>query len=327
MENKHWQYKLGRNIRGFIILLVMSAVFTGISIWLRIISSGAFIFIMGFDVLILIITALAAYRIIFNKILIGEKGLYYQTKPGNGKYCKYTEIKKAWVSSGSSLDGAVSCYCSYQTTDNNTHKFSFLPHDLDGVDYFLSRVNTDGNFKPNEIYDNNISTYNSEPDKVHTYKNKEWDYKICDEQNRLTIVIFLLVISVIFVALTIEQLIKRTSANLMIAFSFGLMAVTSLQFLIRLLIRFSFLKIYIGKDEFYFQSNPFNGKYYKYTDIKSCNEKKRTSRTRGTVNDLKVSYFFTFTERNGKTKKFQFDKAVYEHEINELKERINRVNN
>lgn len=37
-------------------------------------------------------------------------------------------------------------------------------------------------------------------------------------------------------------------------------------------------------------------------------------------------YFFYFTDKDGKTHKMQFNKALYEHEFNALKERINNSN-
>lgn len=91
---------------------------------------------------------------------------------------------------------------------------------------------------------------------------------------------------------------------------------------------FFFVKVLVGKKGFYFQTNPFNGKYYEYTDVKNCYEELKTSRSGFADSGTSTGYFyfFYFTDKDGKTHKMLFNKALYEHEFNALKERINNSN-
>lgn len=88
--------------------------------------------------------------------------------------------------------------------------------------------------------------------------------------------------------------------------------------LLRLVVRYFFFKVYIGKKGFYFQSNPFDGKYYEYRKIRSYNEETILRQNR-------MRYFFSFTVKGGETKKFQLDRSVCGREITKLKKRINKA--
>ena len=44
-------------------------------------------------------------RSTFYKVLIGTDGFYYQTGIGNGRYYNYSDIEKAWISSGTAQNG------------------------------------------------------------------------------------------------------------------------------------------------------------------------------------------------------------------------------
>lgn len=151
--------------------------------------------------------------------------------------------------------------------------------------------------------------------------NEQWDYKIDGKSNMIMRIIIFTVISAVFVILTIDQLQPQPNKLLVVALCFGSMAVVSLWLLIILFIRYFCFKVYIGSDGFYFQTNPFNGEYYRYSDIESCSEEIRVSRNRYTAGGLRL-YYFVFTPRNGRSARFQFEKDFYEHEIDILKKRI-----
>lgn len=149
---------------------------------------------------------------------------------------------------------------------------------------------------------------------------EQWDYKIDGKIGGITRIVIGLVLSVFFVVLTIDQLQPQPNKSMMIAFSFGSAAVIALYLLITLSIRYFCFKVYIGSEGFYFQSTPFNGKYYEYIDIQSCKEELKIYRHRHSPN---LHYFyFIFTDQNGKTIKFLFEKPLCEREIKTLKKRI-----
>lgn len=140
MKNEIWKYKIGGGLQGLIPLLILLVLFGGISIWLYSRNNGAFIFTAFFVVIVLALIAYLFYRLMYVKVLIGENGIYHQTKPGNGKYHDYTAITEAWESSGKTLSSTAS-YCSYKAADGQVMKFPFLPCEADGIDYFLERIN------------------------------------------------------------------------------------------------------------------------------------------------------------------------------------------
>ncbi|HZJ78455.1 MAG TPA: hypothetical protein VFD52_06645 [Clostridia bacterium] len=141
MENKHWEYKIGGNLHSIIPALIVLAVFGCVSIWLYSSNNGAFVFTLALTALALLLTAYSIYRFLFVKILLGEDGFYHQTKPGDGKYYKYTDITEAWESSGKNQNGTTAYYCSFKTANGQVIKFAFLPLEADEVDYFLTNIN------------------------------------------------------------------------------------------------------------------------------------------------------------------------------------------
>ncbi len=244
----------------------------------------------------------------FVKILIAEKGFYYQTKPSNGKYYNYSVIKEAWISSGKTLNGTSSDFCNFRTFDGEVIKFSFFPVESDGIDYLLKRVQEETIHNYTENIDNNYQEYII-------------DGKRYGKASIIIALVLLITFSVLNVSL-IQYGVPIVFLGSGIVFSLAILIVS--------IIRYSCLKIQIGNKGFYFQSNPFNGKYYKYSDIKSCKEVLKVYRHRGsgTQSPNKLYYYyFIFTDKNGRTKKFQFEKPIHEHEIQVLTMRIENAKN
>lgn len=156
--------------------------------------------------------------------------------------------------------------------------------------------------------------------------NDEWDYKISGKTNNTPRLIILFVISAFFTALTVSQIITSKNQFFIVALFFGAIALSSIYLLVKLALIYFCVKVYIGKNGFYFQSNPFDGRYYEYNEIKSCREEMKTSRSSfgNQSSQTAYFYFFYFTDKDGKTHKVQFDKAVYEYEFNVLIERLNK---
>ncbi|MEG2036390.1 MAG: hypothetical protein RRZ93_00210, partial [Ruthenibacterium sp.] len=90
-----------------------------------------------------------------------------------------------------------------------------------------------------------------------------WQHKIEGKPNGITAIIIFAVLSTFFVVLTVDQLQPQPNKSLMVAFTFGGIAAISLTILINLVVRYFCFKVYIGKTEFFFQSNPFNRQHHK----------------------------------------------------------------
>lgn len=155
--------------------------------------------------------------------------------------------------------------------------------------------------------------------------NEQWDYKIDGKVNGIARIVILLVLSVLFIVFTIDQLKSGANKHIFVAIAFGVFAVISLYLLIKLSIRYFCFKVYIGNSGFYFKSSPFNGKHYEYDDVVYCKEELKTRYSKQS-REVLYYYFFVFKDKNGKTAKFQFEKSVSEREINALKMRINKTN-
>ena len=94
MMKQQWKYKVGGRPQGLIPTLILLAVFAGLSVWLHVAQNGAALFTIILSIFMFVILLVVIYRAVFVKILIFEDGFFHQTKPGNGKYYSYGQIKK-----------------------------------------------------------------------------------------------------------------------------------------------------------------------------------------------------------------------------------------
>ena len=319
MKNKQWKYKIGGRAQGLIPSLFMFVLFGSITIYLHIIHHGAFLFGLLLTIIMLVLIFLSIFRGIFVKVLIGEEGFYHQTKPGNGKYYKYSQIRAAWQGKGKELNGATGCFCSYETYEGNIVKFPFLPLEEEGIDYLIERVK-----------EYSIKTVAAD------IEDKSKEYTIDGKIYGKTAIVAAAVFLIFFLALTVPAILQIKQIGYTAPMSFGgigyfvgtgILAIGII--LILLVIRYRCFKVRIGSMGFYFRSNPFNGKNYLYSDIKSCRIQKKiyhhSSIRHGTHSTL-YYYYFIFTDKDGKTTKFQFQKPISGHEVEVLKERIEQAN-
>ena len=89
-----------------------------------------------------------------------------------------------------------------------------------------------------------------------------------------------------------------------------------------------FYKIQIQKDGFYCRTTPFDGKYYKYSDIvdfKLIEERKKFGSVRRGTRETRYFYFLIFTDMTNKTRKVFYNKALFEWEMNVLVSRIEQA--
>lgn len=154
---------------------------------------------------------------------------------------------------------------------------------------------------------------------------EKWDYVISGKTNGLIRIIIFGVLAGFFAALTVDQIRPVPNKMLIVAVFFGLICTVLTVTLIRLINRYFCFKICIGEKGFFFQSNPFNGKYYNYNDILSCKEElKRIRHSVGYGDPVSYHYFFYFTDKDGKTQKILFEKSLFEREFEVLKNRIDK---
>lgn len=307
MENRQWKYKVGGRAQGILPSLFLLALFGGVSIYLYLNKNGAFLFCMILTLIAFVSLIACIYWAIFVKVLIGEDGFYHQTKPGNGRYYKYSEITEAWQSEGKQLNGVTGYFCSYETNEGKSVEFPFFPFESDGIDYLIERVQ-----------EASVKT-----DPVDT-DDEQKEYTIDGKTYGKTSIVIALVCLVLVAAMTVPLMLYTAPTGVgIIGFFFGTGILLVLPNAIRLVIRYFCFKVRIGNTGFYFQSNPFNGKHYPYSDIKSCRIEKKVYHQPG---DSLYYYYFIFTDKNGKTTKVQFQKPISGHEIDVLMERIEQAN-
>lgn len=245
---------------------------------------------------------LAIYRLLFYKVLIFDEGFYYQTSINNGKYYTYDDIEKAWINSGRSQNGGQSEYCNIALYNKKMIRFQFFYNDKKGVAYLIKRANT----KTQSI-------------KTNTLKEKE-DYLIDGKVFGKTRITFGMIILAV-VAFIDAFFIKEIGFNMIIIPSIAIIIIIAL-FLFNY---YLFFQVKIEKNSFYYQTTPFNGRYYKYSEIADCRKIKRVVRHRSYGNgSLHRNYYFyfEFTDNKGKKHKFQYERQIHEYEVNILKDRI-----
>lgn len=303
MEEKQWKYKIGSGKGPVIISCIMLVLFGGLTIWLHNMNNGAFIITGMFSAVMLLVLVATIYRFLFYKVLISKDGFYYQTGISNGKYYDYTEVENAWISSGTAMKGEKQDFCNISLLGGSVIRFQFFYNESKGVDYLIKRAKA-------AISSNQPNV--SDDERTYLIDGKAFG------KTRIVIAVVVLMILAVF-----DTVIIRVSGRMYLAIPGVIMAVAVLGYLI---IDNLYFKIEIDKDNFYFRTNTFNGQRFKYNEIMHCCEIKKVVRFRspGEADLLTYYFFFEFTDVRGKTYKFQFDKPIHEHEINVLKERIER---
>lgn len=152
--------------------------------------------------------------------------------------------------------------------------------------------------------------------------NEQWDYKIDGKTHGLALMIITAVVGILFLVLTVDQLQPAPNKYPQVAIFFASIAAVFLFLTASLSLRYFCFRIYIGKSGFYFQTKPSNGQYYTYNEVENAEEILVTRRRRH-ARGRTYYYYFTFTVKCGGRKRVQFEKALYEREINVLIERIN----
>ena len=150
-------------------------------------------------------------------------------------------------------------------------------------------------------------------------------YVIDGKTNGVFRMIITSAISIVFAVLSVNQLIGGNGKNKVVGLMFSAIFISSLFVSIPLIIRYFFFKVCINEKDFYIRTTPFNAKTYRYSEVKNASTKLMSSTSGEVGGSSQPTYFhyFYFTDSDNKIHKFQFEKSIYEKEINELMLRIN----
>lgn len=296
MEERNWKYKITSSWTAVIAVAITTVVSGGFTFWLYTAHDGAFVGLGGLTAFFAIICVLSAYGAMSFKLLVDKDGFYFRTKPGNGRYYRYREIRSMWLATDKETDLQQATYCNFETMDGKRSRFLVLDPHLDAVDYMIERVEAMG--------------------ASHEEDDRDREFVIPGKRKVGGLVIFtVLLLPVLYLILfvwTSMPLILRIIPVAVVlipvvkGFSYGL-----------------FFKLMIQKDGFYCRTNPFDGRYYRYGDILDCClvEAERGTRRHETY----YAYYMKFTDRANRTHRVLYDKSLYEREMNELVARIERA--
>ena len=134
-------------------------------------------------------------------------------------------------------------------------------------------------------------------------KAEKWDYIITGRPYGIMRMVIVGALAAFFIVLTIDQLQPAPNKMAFVALAFGGIATLMTVTFIKLISRYFYYKICIGQRGFYFKTNPFNGKYYEYTDIERCGEMAIEAHHSATASPLAstrkpLEVFFTFSTSN-----------------------------
>lgn len=136
MQEDKWVYQIGKDGFAVVFPLIGLVISGGIAIALALANNPAVFFMSLFALFMLVMTLMVLYRQFIMKFLVGENGFYHKTKPGNGRYHRYSELEKAWTSYG---DGNNALYFYYQLPGEPPVRFFYNLMDDEAVEYMLSK--------------------------------------------------------------------------------------------------------------------------------------------------------------------------------------------
>ena len=100
MEEDKWVYEIGKEGFAVVFPLIGLVISGGIAIALALANNPAVFFMSLFALFMLVMTLMVLYRQFIMKFLVGKNGFYHKTRPGNGRYYRYSELDKAWTAFG-----------------------------------------------------------------------------------------------------------------------------------------------------------------------------------------------------------------------------------
>ena len=153
MEERNWKYKITSSWTAVIAVAITTVVSGGFTFWLYTAHDGAFVGLGGLTAFFAIICVLSAYGTMSFKLLVDKDGFYFRTKPGNGRYYRYREIRSMWLATDGMTDLQQVTYCNFETMDGKRSRFLVLDPNLDAVDYMIERVEAVGDSREEDDRD------------------------------------------------------------------------------------------------------------------------------------------------------------------------------
>lgn len=301
LNTKQWKYKIGTGKTPVILSLGMLILFGGLSIWLHKTDNGAYLFGDILTVIMAVVLITTIYRLLFYKVLIGQDGFYYQTQINNGRYYSYKELRKAWISKGKDHGGHDSTYCNIETPEGRVIRFIIYYPDKTAAAYLVRRAEVKS--------EKDIA---EEDDRRHLYR---IDGRTFGVGQLVTTFVLVTILSIIDVPILLQGGIGAVFG----AFGVGLSVYILLHALLN---HFCFL-VMIEEKGFFYQTTPFNGTFFEYQDIDRCWSVQKVYRHRRSATRQYLFYFY-FTDKAGKTRRFLYSDDIFHHEVEVLKERIKR---
>lgn len=139
MQEDKCVYQIGKDEAGVVVTLICLVVFGILAIWLAYVEHPAALFVGPLALMILVMASAIIYRHFIMKFLVGENGFYHRSRPGNGRYHRYSELEKAWTSYG---DGNNALYFYYQLPGQSPVRFYYNLIDDEAVEYMLSKFHS-----------------------------------------------------------------------------------------------------------------------------------------------------------------------------------------
>lgn len=301
MEKQSWKYKITGGWPAFILSFLMLALVGSLTVRLYATHNGAFIGGLLVTAFLAIGFLLSLFSVLFFKVYIDRDGFFCQTVPGNGRYYRYTEIRRMWLSSGRETNAHQATYCNFETVQGKRMRFLVQGSQDDAIEYMMNRV---------EALGNRATPSDDIP---------EWVINGRTEAGFSVLPLIFSLITLFFV----ENILFSTNVLPLLRV---LPVVMELVPVVQVLCYGVFYEIKIQKDGFYCRTNPFNGRYYPYSDILSCRlvetRRKFGSAYRPGVRKTYYLYDFVFVDRARRTHRISYNKALFEGEINELVARI-----
>ena len=304
MEERNWKYKITGGWPTLIVASIMLAIFTGLTVWLYNTRNRPFIGGLIVTACMAIGFILSVCSVLFFKVFVDKDGFYFQTSPSNGQFYRYTEIHSMWLSSGRETNARQSTYCNFETIEGKRSRFLVLGSQIDAVDYMIERVESMGNKSGEDDLD--------------------WEIVITGKKEAGFVVIPT-ILSLIMLVVTVMLFLAWNLPPIVISVP----VILELMSLSQILSLGLFYKVIIQKDGFYCRTNPFDGRYYRYSDILDCrlveSQRKFGSPYKRGVRQTYYFYDMKFVDRAHQTHRLPYNKSLYEGEIDELVARIERV--
>lgn len=304
MEQRNWKYKINGGWPTLIMASVMLAIFGGITVWLYTTRNGAFIGGLIVTACMAIGFILSVCSVLFFKVFVDKDGFFCQTAPGNGRYYRYSEIRNMWLSSGRETNARQPTYCNFETVEGKRLRFLVTGQYDDAVDYMIERIEAAGASRGEDEFDREI---------VITGK-KEAGF-----------VLIPTILSVLMAVVAVMIFLASNLPPILVAIPI-IFELVSLSQILSLAL---FYKVQLQKDGFYCRTNPFDGRYYRYSDILDCrlveSQRKFGSPYKRGVRQTYYFYDMKFVDRAHQTHRLPYNKSLYEGEIDELVARIERA--